>query len=103
MITEPKKVNKRKQIVLPILQSQPSSPSRLKHYHHSKGGVSRNGNGTRTAKQQLDCLMLSINKFKGNATSNETEVQKIKRGFDSQMMKEGVYNDYVLKTMDLVR
>ena len=47
--------------------------------------------------------MLSINKFKGNATSNETEVQKIKRGFDSQMMKEGVYNDYVLKTMDLVR
>ena len=47
--------------------------------------------------------MDSIDKFNGVATSNETNIQKIKREFDSKIVQEGFYSDFVLKTLDVIK
>ena len=47
--------------------------------------------------------MDSIDKFKGVTTFNETNIQKIKREFDSKIVQEGFYSDFVLKTLDVIK
>lgn len=56
-----------------------------------------------TNKQKLDSIMDSIDKFKGVDTFNETNIQKIKREFDSKIVQEGFYSDFVLKTLDVIK
>jgi len=56
-----------------------------------------------SVKQKLNSIMESIHEFTGCDTENSTEIQKIKRKYDSKMVESGFLLDYGMKTSDVIK